>query len=318
MEFSTLALVVGIIGIVFFFATLSNRNEPSKSGDQSAACDSSTTPSNAEVLGPSEETPLRAAPGDSASILTNQTASEALKRPIFIDVSGSNVLREECKKGEWSKVRVIDQPSITSTYVGWIRTDKLRAVKKDAEGFKIYEAADFAWDKQTAKYKNTIVDGVNHVHRNVAICKELSTSNFGISASKSTPDDTVFYVSCGTGNAMTNVYFSTDSMIEKLKDVESTTPSGRSDVRPEVRKEAVDACARSARARIERKETFKFSTSNDDLKVLAERDSSIRVESLFSVKDKNDVDVVFEIQCVTEKGEVLESAFKKTQRAVSN
>lgn len=307
------SLAVIVAATAFFIATFSSRPS-SQDPDQSVACDGSAVASGKTYLGPAEETILKSSPTADGQLLTNKQASETLKTTIFISVTGSNTLREECRKGNWSKVRVIDQPGISGTYVGWMPSAGLRTAQIDKDGFRTYEVADFVWDTETSKHKNTIVEGVNQVHRKNPLCKELSTSNIGISRSKSEPGNPVFYVSCGAGNALTNVYFSRSDVLTEFSDTPQGTPFVDKTAEYMPRNQAVNECAQAARSKIERRETFKFSTASEDLKVVTAPGGETRVSSLFMAKGKGGEDFVYEIQCAFNKTEILESSIARSER----
>ena len=71
---------------------------------------------------------------------------------------------------------------------------------------------DFIWDDQISPHKDVIIATVNEIHRKIKGCQELDPTSAYLS-NKSTPRDPVFFVTCGSGANMFNVWFSRDGIL---------------------------------------------------------------------------------------------------------
>ena len=66
---------------------------------------------------------------------------------------------------------------------------------------------DFVWDGHIEPYKDTIVTGVNYLHRENSKCKEIDPRTVSLLLAKSRPGRPVFVVMCGSGKNAVQVGF---------------------------------------------------------------------------------------------------------------
>jgi hypothetical protein len=75
-----------------------------------------------------------------------------------------------------------------------------------------FVAADFIWDEQLSPHKDGIIARVNEIHRKVNGCQDIDPTSAYLS-DKSTPGKPVFFVTCGSGVNIFNVWFSRDGIL---------------------------------------------------------------------------------------------------------
>jgi hypothetical protein len=77
-----------------------------------------------------------------------------------------------------------------------------------------FTEADFKFDVTTNLHKQTIIAGVNHLAATDARCKDIDPLSVHLDYAHISPDDMGFVVTCGKGDAATEVTF-TQSDAEK-------------------------------------------------------------------------------------------------------
>lgn len=155
-----------------------------------------------------ENIDIRSGPSVEFSKIINQKASRILKSTHYISIDSSVTVLEECSQGKWSKIRVTNPDYLSQSHRGWVPSNVLRGKKVDSSGTEIFTAEDFIFDNKTRPYKSILVAGVNRIHRENAGCKDIDPSSAYISGSRGSKSDPVFFVTCGKGAKVFNVFFS--------------------------------------------------------------------------------------------------------------
>ncbi len=170
---------------------------------------------------------VRQGPSTKTDKIINQKATAILHRTDYITVDHTVTVYEECSVSGWSKIRVTDPDWLANSHRGWIASKFLRGKKVDASGLEKFTEDDFIWSKTISPYKDIIVAGVNKIHRENSGCKEIDPSSAYISGSKSTKSNPVFFVTCGKGAHIHNVFFSKSDVVTAKK-MRAVQPVGKS------------------------------------------------------------------------------------------
>lgn len=90
---------------------------------------------------------------------------------------------------------------------------------EEQEGFTpvVFTESDFHWDKEMIPYKEILINQVNMMQYNKKICRDMDTGTLTMSNTKGTKDDPVFFITCGKGAEMQNIYFSKSTAEENLR-----------------------------------------------------------------------------------------------------
>lgn len=103
----------------------------------------------------------------------------------------------------------------------------------------VFTEKDFYFDDKTRPHKSVIVKGVNKVHRENSQCKDIDPSSAYISGGKGTKNNPVFFVTCGKGMNVHNVFFS-KSDVEDDRAISAVEPVSRAT--------AIAACSDAVKA----------------------------------------------------------------------
>jgi hypothetical protein len=117
----------------------------------------------------------------------------------------------------------------------------------------VFTEEDFYWDKKIAPYKRIIIAGVNKIHRGNSRCKDIDPMSAYLST-QGTKTDPVFFVTCGEGANVSNVYFST-SEVEQGKEFCAAAHLAKS--------KAIDLCESYAKSNATHPSTVDFSRVQD-------------------------------------------------------
>lgn len=246
---------------------------------------------------------LRAGPSTTTEKLVNEKASAILHSTEYLTIDKSVTVREECTQGGWSRVRVTDPDWLRDSHFGWVASTALRGQSKGASGKSEFTEADFNWDATTSKYKEIIVAGVNKVHRENARCKSIDPSSAYLSSSKGTPADPVFFVTCGSGMGVFNVFFS-ESDVEK--DVSMPATAHLAKVR------AIDLCEAYAKSNATHPSTVSFSRVLD-LAVSEHPNGRTTVASSFTAKNSFNLELKHNIRCLLDSNGLIEANVAEAQ-----
>ena len=240
---------------------------------------------------------VRKGPGTNFSKIVNQKATSILKTTQYITIDNSVTVYEECSQGTWSKIRVTDPDWLSQSHRGWVASKFLRGKKIDSSGAEVFSEADFSFDKKTRPYKNIIIAGVNKIHRENSRCKNIDPSSAYISGSKGTKSNHVFFVTCGKGYKVFNVFFS-KSDVEKDKQFRAKKHISKS--------RATDLCENYAKSNATHPSTVDFSRIMD-LSVYETPNGRTRVTSTFTAKNSFNLEIKHKISCLLNSGGLIEA-----------
>jgi hypothetical protein len=160
-----------------------------------------------QMVGFNSEYVLRSGPSESSPQLVNEKASKELKRTEYHSVLPTTVMLLVGCSRDWTNVAFVGQLLGVS---GWVPTKLIRKIEKDSAGKRIFTEADFAWDKDTSKFKEQILTIVNKITRENSKCPSVS-GTVDLAEDRSKAKAPVFFVTCeppaGSGPVF-NVYFS--------------------------------------------------------------------------------------------------------------
>ena len=155
-------------------------------------------------------------------------------------------------------------------------------------GNKTFTEKDFYWDDQTSPHKQTIIAGVNKVHRENKRCAQIDPGSAYISSSKGTKNDPVFFVTCGKGNGVFNVFFS-KSEVEKDKKLSAVSHIDRAT--------AIKICEKYVKQNATHPSTVDYSKLID-MKVNNFPNGNTRVETTFTAKNSFNLELEHKVECL--------------------
>lgn len=159
---------------------------------------------------------------------------------------------------------------------------------------KTYAESDFLWYSDTENFKPQIVAIVNKISREHAGCSDIDTASIGLSGSKSAPGDPVYYVTCNASPPF-NVWF---RLSDADKEFQPTQAISQSD--------AVMACETDAKSKAYNPTTVDFSRILD-VSFSSRQDGRSELSSSFTVKNAMNLELKFNIRCLFEGGNLIES-----------
>lgn len=236
------------------------------------------------------------APSAKAEKVVNQKATSVLGSTQYVTIDSSTRVNEECRFEGWSKVRVVDPEWLRASHYGWVESKNLLGAQDFAKtGFT---ETDFFWDKYTTPHKANVIKGVNKIAKEDPRCREkIDPGTASMSTSKSKPGKPVFFVTCGEGSKVVNVFFSEDD----LKDDTKFVAPGHID-----RGRAVQLCEDHAKSAANLPSTVKFSRFLD-IAVTDHPNGRTTVMSSFSAKNAFGVEQSYNIRCLLEQTGLIEA-----------
>jgi hypothetical protein len=81
-----------------------------------------------------------------------------------------------------------------------------------------FTEADFKFDVTTSLHKKEIVAGVNHLAATDPRCKDIDPKSVHLDFNYISPDDMGFFVTCGKGDAATEVPFTQSDAAKAIRD----------------------------------------------------------------------------------------------------
>lgn len=239
---------------------------------------------------------LHTSPSPSAPKIKNEKASRALGTEVFQQIDSSTTVRRLCAQADWTKIQIVTPDWLTHVK-GWVPNTALREIERTESAGRIYVEDDFYWDKETSQFKPQIVAVVNKIARENRNCGQIDTSSVAKSPSRSTPDDPVFFVTCGSGANVFNVWFRpTDAVTGKV--FVAKEPLGKS--------AAVDACESAAKQAATHPSTVEFSRIWD-LAYIPHVSGRARVVSTFTAKNALNLQLKYRIDCLFDGPNLIET-----------
>jgi len=164
-----------------------------------------------------------------------------------------------------------------------------------------FPASAFMWDADTKKYKKQIIAVVNRIARENTNCPNPDPTSVTLSTDRSKPNDPVFFVMCGSGLKVFNVWF-------RPADADKTaTMAG---VKPISQSGAVSACEATAKAAANHPSTVDFSRFMDAAYVTYPSGRA-RLTSSFTAKNSFGLDLTYDIQCLFEGTKLIETVINE-------
>lgn len=236
------------------------------------------------------------APSTKAEKVLNQKATSILGSTQYVTIDSSTKVNEECRFESWSKVRVVDPDWLRDSHYGWVESKHLLGAQDFAKtGFT---EADFYWDDKTKPHKAVVVKGVNKIAKEDLRCRDkIDPGTASLSPSKSQPGKPVFFVTCGQGSQVVNVYFSEAD----LKDDKRFVAPGHID-----HGRATQLCEDYAKSAANMPSTVKFSRFLD-ISINDHPNGRTTVMSSFSAKNAFGVEQKYSIRCLFEQTGLLEA-----------
>lgn len=155
---------------------------------------------------------VRKGPGTEFEKVVNKKASDVLGRTHYVKIDAGVTLIEFCQDGDWSYIEVDEPDWLRKSHIGWVHGKFLVSLDISSGKIRRFVAKDFIWDEATAPYKELIVSGVNKVHAENSRCDVIDPTSAYMSKSKSKPGNPVFFVTCGRGSGVFNVFFSKEEV----------------------------------------------------------------------------------------------------------
>ena len=246
---------------------------------------------------------VRKGPGTNFEKIVNQKATNIFKKTHYITIDNSVTVYEECSQGKWSKIHVTDPDWLSQSHRGWVASKFLRGKKVDSSGKEVFTEADFSFDKKTRPFKNIIITGVNKIHRENSRCKNIDPYSAYISGSKGSESNPVFFVTCGKGYKVFNVFFS-KSDVEK--DIKISEKKHISKLR------ATDLCENYAKSNAAHPSTVDFSRIID-LSIYETPNGRTRVSSTFTAKNSFNLELKHNISCLLDSNGLIEASINEAK-----
>lgn len=259
------------------------------------------TPAPGDVVAVTGDHALHVKPDAGSDRIKNEKASKALGKLHFHQIDASTTVRRLCAAGDWTKVQIVT-PDWLTFVTGWVPNTALRGIDRSADGARVFVEADFYWDDDTSRFKSDIVAVVNKIARENANCPNPDPSSVAKSASKSKPGAPVFFVTCGAGADVFNLWFSpTDATADKT--FTAAQPLSQS--------AAVTACEEVAKAAATHPSTVDFSHFVD-LAYFAHKSGTVRVSSTFTARNAMNLELEYDITCFFEGNRLVEHSITES------
>jgi len=117
---------------------------------------------------------LRVSPDEKAAI-AKQTAGDTT---VDAAIDEQSDVRELCRAGNWSKVRVA-----SSSVEGWVPSSALQKVKTSGSGRRIYTAADFEWPIGSAPARPAVLTIINRIIEQNPKCEAIDRQSLTMNGS---------------------------------------------------------------------------------------------------------------------------------------
>lgn len=248
-----------------------------------------------DVVAVNGEFALHETPSLDAPKIRNEKASLALGKDHFHKIDNSTTVRRLCVQSDWTEIQIVT-PDWLTFVKGWVRNSALREIELTGDGARMYVEADFYWDDDTSKYKAKIIAVVNKIARENAKCVPIDPSSVAKSPSRSKPNDPVFFVTCGSGADVFNVWF-------RPKDADAGEVFAARE--PLAKNAAADSCEMAAKQAAAHPSTVSFSRVWD-LAYMPHASGRARVVSSFTAKNALNLELKYRIDCLFEGATLIE------------
>lgn len=240
---------------------------------------------------------VRKGPGTNYEKIVNQKATAALGKTHYVQVDNSVTVLESCRQDDWSFIEVTKPEWLRESHKGWVASRFLREQARDATGVRVFNEEDFIWDGKTSPHKEIIVAAVNKIHRENSRCEEIDPSSAYLSGSKSSPENPVFFVTCGSGANAFNVWFSKEDLDDKKvfgaqRHIEKAN--------------AISLCEMYARNAAAYPDTVDFSRVID-LAISEHPNGRTTINSTFTARNNLNLQLKFNIRCLLDATGLIEA-----------
>lgn len=256
-----------------------------------------------DVVAVSGEHVLHVSPNETSDKVKNAKATQILGKTQYHQIDGSTTVRRLCIQGDWTEIQIVT-PDWLTFVKGWVPNSALRAIEQSTDGVRVFVEDDFYWDEDTSKFKKQIMAVVNKIARENANCPDPDPGSIAKSSTKSKPNDPVFFVTCGAGADVFNVWFRPGDAADE-KALAAVTPISQA--------AAVEACEAVARDAATHPSTVDFSRFMD-LSYFAHKNGNVRVTSTFTAKNAFDLELKYEIACFFEGNRLVEHSITEASR----
>lgn len=149
---------------------------------------------------------LYSKPDATSPRVVNQKATSILRSTQYHTIDATTRVQIQCEHGRWAKIQ-LTEPEWLRHVTGWVEGEPLLSDAQSGDS-RTFGQGDIFWDKWTTPHKAAILEAVNRIHRENATCTgTLDPSSVALSPSKSTPNKPMFFVTCGNGASIQNVFF---------------------------------------------------------------------------------------------------------------
>jgi hypothetical protein len=254
-----------------------------------------------DVVAPTGSYDVRALPSPDAPKIKNEKASRVFGKDHYHQIDRSTTVRRLCAQPEWTEIQ-IQSPEWLTHVKGWVPNEALREIERTESGKRIYVENDFRWDKDTSQFKPQILAVVNNISRENDNCSHIETATLAKSPSRSKPGDPAFFVTCGAGKDVFNVWFSP-------KDADAGTQFTARE--PLEKTAAADACEIAARQAATHPSTVKFSRVWD-MSYMPHLSGRARVVSTFTAKNAFNLELKYRIDCLFDGPALIETSIAES------
>lgn len=264
-------------------------------------CEIGTSGSGALMEGVGESRDLRSKPSVDAPKIRNEKATALLGEVQYESIDRSTKVQIQCESGDWARVQVME-PEWMRHVVGWVKRDALVSPRPPLRERAITEE-DIYWEAETKPYKAIIVKGVNRIRDEDSRCREHIDPNVMVARMKGKPGKPTFFVQCGEGAGLVNVYFTAE-------DVNSNRPFRAPGHIQEV--QAVRLCEAYARQSATHPSTVDFSRVLD-LVITEHPDGRTMVTSTFTAKNSFNLELKYRIWCTLDENGFVDGKIKEVE-----
>jgi len=160
---------------------------------------------------------------------------------------------------------------------------------------RTYSEKDFYWNNDTSKYKSQITEVINKISRENNRCGHIDPESVTKSPERSRPGDPVFWVTCGEGINVFNVWFrptdaKSDAKFEPAKNIS--------------RDDAISECEKAVKAESALPSTVYFSYYG--LQYTPYTSGNTRIVSTFTSKNAFNLETKHQINCLFEENRLVE------------
>ncbi len=228
-----------------------------------------------DIVAVSGDSEVRYDPSASAQRKRNKKASEILGGDHFHHIDNSTTVRRLCVQSEWTQIQIVTPEWLTFVR-GWVPNQALREIERAENGRRVYVDDDFYWDDDTSVFKSQIINVVNKISQENTNCRQLDTASMALSPTRSTPNNPVFFITCGYGANAFNVWF---------KPEDANSEQSFKAIQPIGKIAATDTCEQAAKLAAIHPSTVEFSRVWD-LAYMPHASGRARIISTFTAKNR--------------------------------